>query len=265
MAQAPDGNTRKRNKRSTLFDMVDALYPKDDTTEDEERDGQDSTDDMQDDTQGAGNARRSPMQDAADSLYPEKGQDDQAGQEEDESGQEGDKPAKQHGAANAQSQVVQAFLQTNPLQNLPHAAVSPAPTLAEQSEREAQAFASFLSKISKTECPLLEKDIGLEQGTISSLSQMVKEGKDFEHGLPPHADDHGYVNSEIVSKKSYTYQRLLKLLESDKWRAFTDKLWVGAGAALTLGLNKPLAMREKERSEWVLRGMIDTYDKLCKK
>lgn len=66
--------------------------------------------------------------------------------------------------------------------------------MAEQSEREAQAFALFLSKISKTECPLLEKDIGLEQGTISSLSQMVKEGRDFNaYGVTPHADDHGYI------------------------------------------------------------------------
>ncbi len=138
--------------------------------------------------------------------------------------------------------------------------------MAEQSEREAQAFALFLSKIPEKECPQLERDIGLEKDTIAKLSRMVTEGNRFEdYGLTPHSDDHGYINHEIVDKKSYTYQRLVRLIESDQWRAFTDKLWVSVGAALTGDFNRPHAMKEKERSEWVLQGLNDSYDRLCKK
>jgi len=85
-----------------------------------------------------------------------------------------------------------------------------------------------------------------------------------EWGVTPHSDSDGYVNHEIVDKKSDTYQALLELLESNQWQAFKDRMYIAGGGILTGNKNRPRAMVEKERSEWVLKEMARAYDKFCR-
>jgi len=269
-------------RRSPSPSLADRLYPRGSQTDDDQTGAdqgeQTPTDGPEDDTADEGDAKRAPAPDAASRLYPDdkategdvavknEGRTPAAGQDSDASQKQDGAAAQTWPIAELKSQTVRAFLQGDPLAILPNGGVKPAPTVAEQNDRDVQALALLMSKISDKECPLLEKDIGLEKGTIEQLRRAIKEGKPMEaYGLTPHADSNGYVNKEIVSKKSYTYQGLLKLLESDRWRTFRDNALEKTGRVLTQDRNRTDAWIERGRSESVLNGMIEAYDKYCKK